>query len=99
MSEDHYPDVDTDADKKEQAAQATAQSFRTLRGRIGVFCAHILLLISPILAYMEFTTPTPVCTAGEMVCAFSPGSLGLPQIAIMASLSAFIVVVYWTVIQ
>lgn len=97
MNEKHYPDTDTDGTKKEQVMEATAQSFSTFRGRIGIFAAHILLLTSPYFAYQELTTPKPKCTASEMVCAFRPGSLGLPIIAIMAILSAFVVITYWRV--
>lgn len=96
-SDKHYPDVDTDAPKKEQAADATAQFFGTLRGRIGVLVGHLGLVASPVLAYQELTAPEQECTASEMVCAFTPGSLGLPLIAIMASCCAMIVGVYWMV--
>lgn len=97
MNDNHYPDVDTDGTAKEQAAEATAQALGTFRAKIGFLAAHILLIASPILAYMELSSETPECTESEMICAFTPGSLGLPLIAIMGVTSAFVVVVYWTV--
>lgn len=99
MNDNHYPDVDTDGTKKEQTAEATAQAFGTLRGRLAVVLAHVLLVASPFLLYEELTTPTPECTASETICAFSPGALGLPLIAIVTATSAFVVVVYWAVIR
>lgn len=99
MNDNHYPDVNTDDTKSQQASDATKQAFGTLRGRIAVVLAHALLVVSPFLLYEELTTPTPECTASEAICAFSPGSLGLPLIAIAAATSAFVVVVYWAVIR
>lgn len=97
MTDNHYPDVDTDAALRDQAVAVTAQYFGTLRGRIAVVVAHLGLAFAPLMGVYTLASDSRPCTAGRFVCAFSPPSMGPWPIVALGLASAVLVGGYWVV--